>query len=57
MKPDWRILYAISAVAVLAGLLLDLPSLYIVAKPLLMITLLLYFVFASKGLPAMALST
>ncbi len=52
MKPDWRIIYAFSAVAVLAGLLLDLPSLYIAAKPLLMVTLLLYFVFASKGYPS-----
>ena len=51
MKPDWRILYAISAVAVLTGLLLHLPSLYVAAKPLLMITLLLYFVFASKDYP------
>lgn len=51
MKPDWRILYAISAAAVLIGLLLDLPSFYIAAKPLLMITLLLYFVIASKGYP------
>ncbi len=51
MKPDWRILYAISAAAVLVGLLFDLPTLYIAAKPLLMITLLLYFVFATKGYP------
>jgi uncharacterized membrane protein YhhN len=51
MKPDWRILYLISAIAVLAGLLLGLPSLYVAAKPLLMITLLVYFVIASKGYP------
>jgi uncharacterized membrane protein YhhN len=51
MKPDWRILYAISAVAVLAGLLFGLPVLYISAKPLLMITLLLYFASATKGYP------
>ncbi len=51
MKPDWRILYAISAAAVLAGLLFDLPALYISAKPLLMITLALYFASATKGYP------
>ena len=51
MKPDWRILYAISAAAVLAGLLFGLPTLYISAKPLLMITLLLYFANATKGYP------
>ena len=52
MKPDWRILYAISAAAVLFGLLFDLPTLYISAKPLLMITLLLYFISATKGYPS-----
>ena len=51
MKPDWRILYAISAIAVLAGLLIGLPALYVSAKPLLMITLLLYFISATKGYP------
>ena len=51
MKPDWRILYAISAVAVLAGLLFGVPVLYMSAKPLLMITLLLYFASATKGYP------
>lgn len=52
MKIDWRILYAISAVTVLVGLSLDIPLLYVVAKPLLMITLALYFVSASRGFPA-----
>ena len=51
MKPDWRILYAISAAALFTGLLFDLPALYVSAKPLLMITLLLYFVSATKGYP------
>ena len=51
MKPDWRILYAISATAVLAGLLFDLQLLYISAKPLLMITLAMYFISATKGYP------
>jgi len=49
MKPDWRALYVISAAAVLTGLLLDLRLVYISAKPLLMITLLLYFLSASRG--------
>jgi len=51
MKPDWRILYAISAASVLIGLFFDLQLLYISAKPLLMITLLMYFVSATKGYP------
>jgi uncharacterized membrane protein YhhN len=51
MKPDWRILYAISATSVLIGLLFDLQLLYLSAKPLLMITLLAYFVSATKGYP------
>lgn len=52
MKPDWRILYAISAAAVLTGLLFDLQSLYLAAKPLLMITLLIYFVSATRNHPS-----
>lgn len=52
MKPNWLILYATSAAAVLFGLLLDIQLLYIVAKPLLMITLALYFISASKGYPS-----
>ena len=50
-KHDGRIPYAISATAVLAGLLFDLQFLYILAKPLLMITLLFYFVSATKTYP------
>jgi len=52
MKPDWRILYAIAAAAVLTGLLLDLQPLYITAKSLLMPTLLLYFVTLTRGYPS-----
>jgi uncharacterized membrane protein YhhN len=52
MKPDWRILYAISAAAVLAGLVFDLQSLYVSAKPLLMLTLGMHFVSATKGYPS-----
>ena len=51
IKPDGRIPYAISAIAVLTGLLFDLQLLYILAKPLLMITLLFYFVSATKSYP------
>ena len=51
MKPDWRILYAISVAAVLTGLLFDLQLLYISAKASLMITLGLYFISATKAYP------
>jgi uncharacterized membrane protein YhhN len=51
IKPDGRIPYAISAIAVLTGLLFDLQFLYILAKPLLMVTLLIYFVSATKLYP------
>jgi uncharacterized membrane protein YhhN len=51
MKPDWRILYMITAAAVFLGLLLDLQIIYLIAKPLLMITLTLYFVSATAGYP------
>jgi len=51
MKPDWRILYAVSAAAVLLGLLFDQQAVYISAKPLLMITLGLYFFSATTGYP------
>lgn len=52
VKPDWRILYAITASAVFIALLFNLQSLYLAAKPLLMVTLLLYFISASKAYPA-----
>lgn len=51
MNPDWRILYAMTAAALLAGLLFKLQAVYLVTKPLLMIVLLLYFVTATKGYP------
>ena len=51
MKPDWRILYAFSAAAVLLGLLFDQQAVYISVKPLLMITLGLYFFSATTGYP------
>ena len=51
MKPDCRILYAVSAAAVLLGLLFDLQVVYVSAKPLLMITLALYFFSATAGYP------
>ena len=51
MAPDWRIPYAISAAGVLTGLLLGLQTLYVAAKPLLMITLLIHFTLSSRGFP------
>ena len=51
IKPDGRIPYLLSATAVLTGLLFDLQFLYLLAKPLLMITLLYYFVSATKSYP------
>ena len=51
MKTGWLSLYAITAAAVLFAILFGVPILYLVAKPLLMITLLAYFLSASKGFP------
>jgi uncharacterized membrane protein YhhN len=51
MKSIWPTLYLITAAAVLIAILLKVPMLYLVAKPLLMITLLAYFISASKGYP------
>ena len=51
MNPSWSILYAMTAAAVLFAILFNIPGLYLVAKPLLMITLLVYFLSASKGFP------
>jgi len=52
MKPIWLILFIASAVTLFAGILFDLHMLYLTAKPLLMITLLFYFISASKGYPS-----
>ena len=51
MKPNWRILYAITAAVVFFSLLFNLQAVYLSAKPLLMITLALYFALATKGYP------
>ena len=51
MNPSSPILYVITAAAVLIAILFNVPMLYLVAKPLLMITLLTYFLSASKGYP------
>lgn len=51
MKTIWLVLFAISAIAEIVAILLSLDWLYSVAKPLLMITLLLYFISASQGYP------
>jgi len=52
MKPDWRVLYAVTAVVLLIGLALDLKPLYVAAKPLLMVMLLLHFLTSSQTCPA-----
>jgi len=52
MKSIWQILYAIVSLAVFVAILFEQPTLYLAVKPLLMITLLLYFISASKGYPA-----
>jgi uncharacterized membrane protein YhhN len=52
MTQKWQILFAISAATVLLALLFGIQPLYVAAKPLLMITLLLYFLSASRGFPS-----
>lgn len=52
LKRIWLVLFIISAVTVFAGIIFDLHMLYVTAKPLLMITLLLYFISASRGYPS-----
>lgn len=52
MKSIWLVLFATSAAAVFTAILFDVQYLYLAAKPLLMITLGLYFIFASKNYPA-----
>lgn len=51
MKSNWQILYAIVSLTVCVAILFGQTTLYLAAKPFLMITLLLYFVSASKGYP------
>lgn len=51
MKSNWLILFATTAAAVLIAIVFAAPVIYLVAKPLLMITLLAYFLSASKGYP------
>ena len=52
MKPVWLILFIASVVTLFVGILVDVHMLYLTAKPLLMITLLLYFISASRGYPS-----
>ncbi len=52
MEFNWRTLFAISAASVLIALLFGFQSLYLATKPFLMITLLLYFISASKDYPS-----
>ena len=51
MKSDWRILFIISTAALFVALLADIRILYLASKPLLMVSLALYFVSASRGYP------
>lgn len=51
MKPVWLSLFIVAAVTLFAGILFDVHMLYLTAKPLLMISLLLYFISASRGYP------
>lgn len=51
MKSIWPVIYLITAVTVLIAILLKVATLYLVTKPLLMVTLLMYFISASKGYP------
>ncbi len=51
IKSIWQILFVLSAVIVIIALFFDLHLLYVSVKPLLMITLLLYFISASQGYP------
>jgi uncharacterized membrane protein YhhN len=51
MSLKWQILFAVSVATVLLALLFGLQPIYMTAKPFLMITLLLYFLSASKGFP------
>jgi len=50
-KSKYLFLYAVSTAAVVIAILFDLHTLYLLAKPSLMISLLLYFIAASKGYP------
>ena len=51
MKSNWLKLFVLTAAAVLVAIVLKAPAMYLVAKPLLMVTLLLYFLSESKGYP------
>jgi len=51
MKSNWLKLFVMTAATVLLSILLKAPAIYQLAKPLLMVTLLLYFLTESKGYP------
>lgn len=51
MKSNWLKLFVITAATVLVAIVLKAPAMYQVAKPLLMVTLLLYFLSESNGYP------
>lgn len=51
MNFNWLKLFVIIAAATLLAIVLKTPMIYLVAKPLLMVMLLLYFLSASKSYP------
>ncbi len=51
MKSIWLSLFITTAVVVIIAIVLEMPGLYRLAKPLLIITLLFYFLSASSGYP------
>ena len=51
MKSNWLKLFVITAAAVILAIVFNAPAMYMIAKPLLMVTLLLYFLSESKGYP------
>lgn len=51
MKSNWQLIYATVSAAVLVAILSGQSSLYMLVKPLLMISLLFYFTTGSMGYP------
>jgi uncharacterized membrane protein YhhN len=51
MKSNWQLIFAIVSATVLVAILFGQQTLYMIAKPMLMISLLVYFTSASKAFP------
>jgi len=51
MKSNWLVFFMITVAAVMLAVVLKIPTMYLLTKPLLMVTLLLYFLSESKGYP------